>query len=273
MNDCISVIIPCYNAEKYIEKSLNSIINQTYSNLEIILVNDGSTDDTKKIISSFLSDKRIKYIEQKNGGEFAARNTGLFAATGKYIGFVDADDYIAPEMYEKLYNSILNTNSEMAVCNFNLIYEKEESKTKNSYSNMPNGVYEPQKNVYGYWCQSCASPIPNNYVWTRLYIRDLIIHSGIHFENHKHSIDTLFNFKLLPHMKKVVFVNEGLYNYIQHSNSGIHTIANKTNIATLYADTFQSLVDYYRDNNFHAFYSILPIHAYTRLKSIFFIQD
>lgn len=267
MKDMISVVIPCYNAEKYIEKCVDSIIGQTYRNLEVIIVNDGSTDSTKQKIEKYLQDERVVYIEQSNGGEYSARNTGLMAATGTYIGFVDADDFIAPIMYERMYNALDATNADMAVCNFNQVYENE---IKMKYSSIPTGVFNIQEDVYGYWLKVCASAPPNNYVWTRLYKREIVIRSGVIFENYPHSADTLFNFKLLPHLKKAVFVNEGLYNYVQRRNSGIHTIALKRNLADLYADTFQALVDYYLENQFTNFLSVLPIHAYSRMKSVFF---
>lgn len=270
MNDKISVVIPCYNAEKYIKKCLESILQQTYENLEIIVVNDGSTDSSKKLIEPFLSDKRVRCVDQVNGGEFSARNTGIKLATGKYIGFVDSDDYIEPDMYKKLYSAISSTEADIAVCNFNLIYEDKDKEDKTCYANMSKGTVNVYDNVYSYWANNCAAIRPNNYAWTRLYNLDVLLKSGIMFEGYKHSADTLFNFKLLPNLKSVTFVNEGLYNYVQHSSSGIHTIAHKANLAELYSITFQALVDYYKENNFEEFLTILPLHAYTRLRSVFF---
>lgn len=263
----ISVVIPCYNAEQYIERCIESIINQTYRDLEIIVVNDGSVDKSKELINQYLQDKRIVYVEQSNGGEYSARNKGIEVATGEFLGFVDADDYIEPTMYEKLYSALVDSGTDMAVCNFNQIYE---SSSKYNYSNMPQGVLDIQSDVYGYWMRVCASSPPNNYVWTRLYRRSIIEESKCWFENYPHSADTLFNFKLLPHLKSTVFVNEGLYNYVQRENSGIHTIAKKRNLAELYADTFQALADYYVENNYSNFLCVLPIHAFSRLRSVFF---
>lgn len=266
----ISVVVPCYNAEKYIERCLESLLAQTYPELEIILVNDGSTDHTKEIVTPFLEHDCIRYIEQKNAGESAARNAGIAVATGEYIGFVDADDYVLPQMYEKLYSAITETEADMAACNFNLVYDDQSADDKKMYAYMPSGLIDIKEDVYRYWTSVCAAPRPNNYVWTRLYRRDILLKTGVRFEKYLHSADTLFNFKLLPYLKKAVFVPEGLYNYVQREGSGIHTIAKKGNIASLYADTFQALADYYKENKFDAFLSILPIHAYTRMRSIFF---
>lgn len=270
MNEKISVIVPCYNMEKYVSRCLDSILRQSYSDLEIIIVNDGSTDATSERIVPYLPDKRVTYIEQQNKGESAARNAGMILATGDLIGFVDADDYIEADMYAKLYAAILQSDADMSVCNFNLVYESEERPLSRSYADMPSGTVDIYDDVYGYFARFCACPRPNNYVWTRLFRREILTRSGIRFESYRHSADTLFTFKLLPHLSRVSFVNEGLYNYSQRPGSGIHTIATRENIAVLYADTFQALADYYQEKGFTEFLSVLPIHAYSRLRSIFF---
>ena len=95
MTDKVSIIVPCYNAEKYIKRCLDSIAAQTYENLEILVINDGCTDNSKKIIDQYLSDNRFRCIDQENGGEFSARNTGIREATGEYLGFVDSDDFLS----------------------------------------------------------------------------------------------------------------------------------------------------------------------------------
>ncbi|MBO7095774.1 MAG: glycosyltransferase family 2 protein, partial [Lachnospiraceae bacterium] len=102
-NALISIIIPVYNAAKYLERSVGSVLKQSYRNLEIITVDDGSTDDSLELLNSFASsDSRVKVIHKENGGSSSARNAGLKAATGEYIGFIDADDYIEYDMYENL---------------------------------------------------------------------------------------------------------------------------------------------------------------------------
>ena len=102
----VSVIVPVYNVEKYLKQCLDSIVNQTYKNLEIIIVNDGTKDNSMKLVEEYLQDKRIKVINKKNGGLGSARNRGIEEATGDYISFVDSDDYIDLNMYEKLINVI-----------------------------------------------------------------------------------------------------------------------------------------------------------------------
>ena len=112
MKELVSIIIPIYNVEKYLTKCIESVINQTYKNLEIILVNDGSTDNSKEIIDKYsLIDSRIKVINKKNGGLSEARNAGIEIAKGDYIGFLDSDDWIELNMYEKLYKYIKQENT------------------------------------------------------------------------------------------------------------------------------------------------------------------
>lgn len=117
MEEIISLLVPIYNSGKYLEKCIESVIKQTYKNLEIILIDDGSTDDSGEICDKYASiDKRIKVIHKKNEGVSVARNIGIEKATGEYIGFVDSDDFIHPQMYEILYRMIKEYQLDMAVC-------------------------------------------------------------------------------------------------------------------------------------------------------------
>ena len=263
----ISVVIPCYNVGNYIEKCLESVLSQTFSELQVIVVNDGSTDDTAEVIERFTSDSRVKYIAQANAGVSAARNAGLEAATGGLLAFVDSDDYLELDMYEKLHTALTGSNADMAVCNYNLVYDDHIDK---KYSRMSRQTVNVKDDVYGYFARHCACPKPNNYIWTRLYKADIVKRSGVRFEQYKLADDTLFNYKLLPLINTVAFIPEGLYNYFQRSNSNVYTVANKGNLAAVYADTFQALADYYKANGFTDFLEVLPVHAFTRLRSVFF---
>ena len=118
----ISIVVPIYNQEKYLEKCINSLLVQTYTELEIILVDDGSTDKSGAICDVFAQkDSRIKVIHKENGGLSDARNAGIDIARGEYIGFVDSDDYVAENIYEKMYNVLAENNADMVVCNCALI--------------------------------------------------------------------------------------------------------------------------------------------------------
>ena len=267
MDKLISVVIPCYNVEKYAAKCMDSVLSQTYCNLEVVVVDDGSTDGTAGILERYTTDKRVKLIKQPNSGVTAARNAGIAATTGELLTFVDSDDYLELSMYEKLYAAMTRENADMAVCNYNLVYDDH---TDMQYSKIRDETVNVYDDIYGYFCKYCACLKPNNYIWTRLYIADIVISSGVRFEQYKLGDDTLFNFKLLPHIKRVTFIEDGLYNYFQRGNSNVYTVAKKGNLAEVYADTFESLADYYKENKFDEFLQALPVHAFTRMRSVFF---
>ena len=123
MGNLISIIVAIYNVDQYLEQCIDSIINQSYKNLEIILVNDGSTDNSKNICDYYSEiDKRIKVVHKKNGGVSSARNTGIDIATGDYIAFVDSDDYLELNMYETMINNLEQNQCDMGVCGYSIFY-------------------------------------------------------------------------------------------------------------------------------------------------------
>lgn len=131
MKDLVSVVIPIYNVEKYLRKCIETVIDQTYTNIEIILVNDGSTDNSLQICNQFKEkDKRIKVINKKNGGLSDARNVGIKNAQGKYICFIDSDDFISEKYIEELHNLIVENKAQIAVCGFENVNEFGKSISK-----------------------------------------------------------------------------------------------------------------------------------------------
>lgn len=267
-DEIISVIIPCYNLADYTRRCMDSILGQTYRKLEVIAVDDGSTDETPKILEEYAAtDSRVVFMQQKNSGAGVAINAGIEAAKGRYIAFVDNDDWIDLHMYEKLYAALTTNNADVAVCNYNLIYEDHADYC---YSTMRDEVVSVQEDVYGYFSRYCVCPQPNNYTWSRLYKADIIKNSDVRFEHFRLGADTLFNFKLLPEIGSVAFLKDGLYNYVQRSDSSVHTATQKGNIAEVYAAEFESLADYYVSKGLSEFCRVLPIYAYTRLRSTFF---
>ncbi len=127
--DLISVIVPVYNVEKYLRKCIDSILSQTYTNLEIILVDDGSVDNSGRICDEYKEkDSRIVVIHKENGGLSSARNAGLDMAHGEYIGFIDSDDYIGSDMYEELYKNMQDNNADLSICGILDLYQGIESK-------------------------------------------------------------------------------------------------------------------------------------------------
>ena len=127
MEDLVSIIVPVYNVEKYLKKSVESILNQTYDNIEILLVDDGSTDNSGNICDSFIKiDSRIRVFHKENGGLSDARNFGIEHIRGQYVSFIDSDDYISKDYVWKLYHSLKNNNSEVSICSFSLVDETGE---------------------------------------------------------------------------------------------------------------------------------------------------
>ena len=115
----VSIIVPIYNVEKYLKKSISSLLNQTLKDIQIILINDGSEDNSLRICNEFKrKDSRICVINKVNGGVSSARNVGLSAATGEYVGFMDPDDWVEPQMYENMYYTAIKHQSEMCICNY-----------------------------------------------------------------------------------------------------------------------------------------------------------
>lgn len=207
----ISIIIPIYNVEKYLPACLDSVLAQTYQNLEIILVDDGSPDGSGAICDAYAArDARIRVIHQKNGGVSSARNTGLDAAFGSFIGFVDPDDYIEPDMYRILYKRIQDTGADIAQCGY--MYHKNETVT-NVYGSGENDVYSgPQ----------CAQKLLTDYapwwtVWSKLYRADLF--RELRFCKVNCCEDILLNSQLFLRVRHVVFVKEPLYHWIWYPAS------------------------------------------------------
>ena len=136
----VSIIVPIYNAEKYLEQCLDSIVKQTLKDIEIILIDDGSTDGSAEICKKYLSDSRVSYYHKENEGLAAARDDGMLHANGEYIGFVDADDWLKPEMYEKMYNAAKTNDSDIVFCNC------QQNEDGHRFSReLPVGAYDRDK--------------------------------------------------------------------------------------------------------------------------------
>lgn len=219
-NKLISIIVPVYNMEKYIDKCINSIINQTYKNIEIIIVDDGSTDKSNKMIDKYKKiDKRIKVYHKKNGGLSDARNYGLEKATGEYIGFVDSDDYIENNMYEILYNNLIKYKADISVVNYNLVYEKDFNYKKN-FKEISDKLLILNKmetiklllddNKFG------------NYAWNKLYKRELF--NNIKYPVGRNMEDLGTTYKIIEKCNRIVYDPIPLYNYLQRNNSIVNTI-------------------------------------------------
>lgn len=205
--DLISVIVPAYNIENYIGRCLDSIIAQTYTELQIIVVDDGSTDNTPAICDEYVTkDSRIKVIHQKNGGLSKARNAGLKEAVGKYIGYVDGDDYIEPTMYECMYEAATDNGVNLVICGYSQIGPGAEN-----YSFSGNNIKLSKEEVLDVFiCDNREFHIFNS-VWSKLFAAELV--QDIEFPAGHNSEDIMYSTKAIANCNGCVFVDKPLYNY------------------------------------------------------------
>lgn len=229
----ISIIIPIYNVEKYLARCLDSVINQTYQNLEIILVNDGSHDRSLNICKYYQKkDSRIIIIDKINEGVSIARNTGIEAATGKYIGFVDADDWIEPYMYENMLNTIEKYKCNIAFCNFtkDTKYAKyfKRIKVKKNVLGKLDIINELIANMIGledilpkyHYVMGC--------IWRCLYNRDFLNKYDLRFKPGISIMeDLVFNIQALIYCHKVCIDHGFYYHYMKNKSSSLHTYNEK----------------------------------------------
>ena len=214
MEKLISVIVPIYKVEDYLKKCVDSIRNQTYQNLEIILVDDGSPDKCPQMCDEFAKeDKRIKVIHRKNGGLSAARNSGLEIANGEYIGFVDSDDYIHSRMYEILVERLEKNNADLAVSRVQDVFEIGEEKklTGEEKVEIMTNV-EALKSIYGEWGTDMKV------AWNKLYKREIF--NELRYKEGKVHEDEFMIHRVMYKIKKVVTTSYKLY-YYQRGNVSI----------------------------------------------------
>lgn len=201
----ISVVIPAYNVEKYIKKCLDSIIKQGFKNLEIIVVNNGSTDKTMDVLKKYKD--KVKIIDLKEANLGKARNEGVKKSKGKYILFVDSDDYLESNALKKIYNFAVKNDLDLVNFDYNTIKNNKKEITK-LYSHDITNIYDDEKLLYEI-----------NYGPIKLFKKSIIDKYNISFSVDKKYEDVMFVSKFLLYAKKVGKIDEALYNYVVHSNS------------------------------------------------------
>lgn len=223
MEPKVSVLIPVYNVENYLERCLNSVCNQSLEEIEIIIVDDGSTDGSGKIIGEFAKkDKRIIYLYQKNEGQAAARNAAIDLAKGKYISFVDSDDWIAEDMLQKLYNHAEKEDSDIVMSNIVRAFSLEHICSGSTL--LEHSIEMTTENI---------SKISYKYLFelegaslcSKLYRATLIHNCGGNSGKVPLGEDLILNLKLLMFMPKISFINEDLYFYFVNTMSVTHKYA------------------------------------------------
>lgn len=221
MNTILSVIVPVYQAEKFIDRCINSILSSTYHNLELVLVDDGSTDQSAAICDTWAAkDKRVRVVHKVNGGVSSARNEGILTAKGKYVTFVDADDYISKDTYEIALNhfseEVCSVAYKVVICDSSGIPLNHNSTSGDTL------VFDtPIKALEYYWYEG-----KNTAVWCRIFLRDIITQNGILFDTATCiNEEGLFMTNYYAHCSgKVVQLNNRLYYYVQNSQSASHNV-------------------------------------------------
>ncbi|MFR3920117.1 MAG: glycosyltransferase [Clostridia bacterium] len=244
----VSVVVPIYNVEKYIKKCMDSLVNQTLQEIQIIFVNDGSTDESGNIAKEYASKypNKIIYLEKENGGLSDARNFGMRYAEGEYIAFLDSDDYVENTMYEEMYNKALQENSDYVECDFLWEYPDKTKKDKrNSYNNKK----EMLTNV-------------RVVAWNKLIKREILEKNNISFPKGLRYEDIEFTYKLIPYLNKVSYVDKEFVHYVQRNNS----IANVQNERTAEVFTiFDNIIKYYQEKGFYEEYKEELEYSYSRI--------
>ena len=212
----ISVIVPVYNVEKFLPQCLDSILAQTLTDLEIICVNDGSPDNSLKILEEYAKkDKRIVIINQKNAGLSSARNTGIKAATGEYIGFVDSDDWIEPDFYQNLYQAAKEHNADIVGTG---LYNVKNDKKKVLYSVKKNKIALTMEDKF-----KIFNMPKNNYVCNKIYKKDVICKQDLFFPIGMTYEDIVWSSLVMEQSLKAVMIQGAGYNYRYNANSIVHT--------------------------------------------------
>ena len=212
-NPLISIIVPIYKVEDYIRKCVDSILNQTYKNLEIILVDDGSPDNCGSICEEYsLKDKRIKVIHKKNGGLSSARNAGLDIASGEYIGFIDSDDWIESDMYESLYNALMKYNADISVCGRYIVKENRIT----TISDTEKAEVFTRREALAELVLDEYSGM-KNFAWDKLYKKELF--ENIRYPEGKYFEDIFTTYKLFSISNKIVDIKSPKYYYLLREDS------------------------------------------------------
>ena len=245
----VSVILPVYNTEHELPKCLSSICNQTYSNLEIICVNDGSTDASGEILNKFAErDKRITVIHQKNSGESKARNVALERATGDYIAFCDCDDWIDKDMYQILVEMLEDFNVDLVASSW---YKEEQNKSIEIKNELPVNEHIIDNNTFIRYLYMRDSYKGFAYIWNKLYRREIMKGSNelLFDENVRLGGDIIWLAEIALRVKRVKYIDKAFYHYRQRETSGCHTRdASKRNESL---KAYEYVIQRFEEENIH----------------------
>lgn len=240
----LSVVVPFYNTEEYFEKCLNSLVGQTLEDIEIILVNDGSTDNSARIAREFQQkDSRIKIIEQENKKQGAARNVGMNAATGEYIGFVDSDDWVDIDYFEKLYNAAKKYDSDIALATNVRIGNGRTKKRLNIQEEIFKTSLEDKFKICNHFKNEC----PTN----KIYRTEMLRENNVYWPENVYCEDKLFTAKSVFYANGIVSVPNVHYYYFRNPHSTVN-VKDKNHIALFNRDknnAKKNVLEFFREQN------------------------
>lgn len=263
MDPIISIIVPIYNVGKYLPRCIESILNQTFNNFELILVNDGSTDNSGVVCDDYeKKDTRIKIVHKSNGGVSSARNAGLYVAKGEYIGFVDPDDYIDKNMYEKLYRLCIDNNSDIAICRFNReingkIQNKESTEEIIELNNMEAMNELFKGNLYRF--SLC------NKLFSKKCFNDVL------FPEERIHEDLSTTYKLFDNSKKTVYINYCGYIYVRRENSILTSTYNEKRLQAFIA--WDEIIEFIDKNYYEIIEQVIATFTYWCVDNILYILN
>ena len=247
MNKCkLSIIVPVYGVEKYIDKCLNSLVKQSLKEIEVIVVNDGTKDNSQKIVDKYVKkypDKIKSYIKE-NGGQGSARNYGLKKASGEYIGYVDSDDFVEKDMYKKLYNKAKENNYDIVV--YYNVSEDYQNKNIDAFINNYNTDLE---NIF----------FGKMAVWNKIYKRDILIKNKLEFKEKVWYEDLAFTLKAIMNSNTFAFIDEPLYDYLIREGSTMNNSNVQRNLEIL--DAFNDILSYIQHNKKEEYFSKIEFLA------------
>lgn len=240
--DLISIIVPVYNVEKYLERCMNSILNQTYEALEIILVDDGSTDGSSQMCDAYAKkDSRVKVVHKPNGGLSDARNAGLGIATGAYIGYVDSDDWIEPDMYERMYRACVENGAQLAICRYASEYSDRTVAGGNGAQ-----VTLDREELLKIYIGGHDKYVIYNSVWSKLFHRNLV--KDELFPKGRNSEDIMYTTKAFCRLERAVYIDACLYHYVIDREGSIMNVARGERMFRDEIPFWREHISYIREN-------------------------
>lgn len=244
----VSVIVPVYNVEKFIDKCLNSLVKQSLKEIEIIVVNDGSPDNSQKIIDKYVKKypEKVQSFIKENGGQGSARNIGIVKAKGEYISFVDSDDFVEKDMYKKLYNKAKENNYDIVVCGNYNVSEDYQNKNIDAFINNYNTDLE---NIF----------FGKMAVWNKIYKRDILIKNKLEFKEKVWYEDLAFTLKAIMNSNTFAFIDEPLYDYLIREGSTMNNSNVKRNLEIL--EAFNDILSYIQHNKKEEYFSKIEFLA------------